>query len=123
MIERIRKAKIDIPVDLDSISFYLQKYHKEKNLKPDRVSFLNRFIKSLKVSTIEEFDNILTQQNLSKIDKVLKEGNYSCSYNEIKECLLRYFVALAIHFKVPSDEIELLAKCPLIEDILKKLRK
>ncbi len=119
---KIRKARINIPVDLDSISFYLKKYHKEKILESHRASLLNKLIKSMKISTIEEFDKILSQANLGKIDKVLKEGGFSCSYDKMKYCLIRYFIAIALHFNIPPDEIDHFADCPIAEDVLIKLK-
>ncbi len=118
---KIRSAKIDIPVDLESISFYLEKYHKEKNLDSDRVSLLNKLIKSMKISTIEEFDKILSQENLGVIDKALKEGDFRCSYNKRENCLLRYFIAIALHSGIAPEEIYHFSGCRITEDILIQL--
>jgi len=110
--DTIGRDNIDIPIDLDSVRFYLEKNHSEEELMPNRVRLLIKLMRSKGLQTIRELDNILTPKALSRADKIVR-ASIDCS--EARECLMRYFVAVGSHFDMPIKEIGLAAECPGLE--------
>jgi ppGpp synthetase/RelA/SpoT-type nucleotidyltranferase len=102
---RIEKENINIPVDLDSLRFYLQKYHKQTDIDPRMASSFIKVLKYKNVSSIEQLDDILSDQALAKADERLLKKDFRCSQKKKVECLLRYFLAVGEHFNIGPDEL------------------
>lgn len=118
----ISKKDFDIPIYFYSINSYLEIFHEEKVLKNFRVSLLNKLSKQMGISSIKEFNDILSSNSMSNIDTVLSKGTFSCSPKKIKECLLRYFIAIAIHFEIEMEEIKYLSSCTILEELIEKIK-
>lgn len=107
----INKDEIDIPINLDSVRFYLEKYHKQKVANPENIRNLIRLIKLTDIETIRDLDNILTPEALSIADKEIKKI-VRCPEKRMLLCLLRYFFAIGTHSDMPIKKIGNLAQCP-----------
>jgi ppGpp synthetase/RelA/SpoT-type nucleotidyltranferase len=108
----IKKENINVPVDLDSVRFYLEKYHKETSVRPRMASSLIKLLKDKNVSSIEQLDDILAEKALAKADEVLSKTHFPCDQTMMRECLLRYFLAVAEHFDIGKTELARFCECP-----------
>ena len=110
----IEKDNIDIPINLDSIRFYLEKYHKERKLHPRRIGNLIKLIKTTEIKTILDLDRVLNSKVLSRADSHIQKAEFRCLKRKIAECLIRYFLAIGFNFKMPVEKIEFFAECPIL---------
>ncbi len=108
----INKDEIDIPINLDSVRFYLEKYHKQKEFAPEKIRNLIRLIKLTDIETIRDLNNILTPEALSIADKDIKKIVVRCPEKITLKCLLRYFLAIGTHLDMPIEKIGDLVRCP-----------
>ncbi len=110
----IKRDIINIPIDLESLRFYLEKYHNEKKLEPSKISNLIKFLKNHKIEMLIQLDEILTKERLIKADTECEKLNKQC--HEIDRCLIRYFLVVGWYLKLQNDDIGKLAHCPAIYD-------
>lgn len=118
IMKTIKGDNINIDVNMDSLEFYLAKYHNCKDLRSSNLSLFNRFLTVHDVRTIEVLDSILTSESLRKSDELIS-GYPQCKSDRTGNCLLRYFIAVGTHFNVPLKNIGEEARCPLLVDPLK----
>lgn len=109
---RIKKENINIPVNLDSLRFYFEKYHKHKRVSPRRTSYFIKLLKNKDVSSIQQLDNILSDKALAKADERLSKMTFHCSQKEIRSCLLRYYFAVGEYFNIGIAELGHFSDCP-----------
>lgn len=88
----IGSKNIRIPVDMESLSFYLQNYHNEKEPKHEAVSSLVRILSDHHVDSIELLDAMLSGDALAWADREVKRIVFPCDSS--KRCLLRYALAV-----------------------------
>ena len=111
---KISRDVLNIPIDLESLSFYLKNNRNEKVIDAEKVSQLIKLLKIYKIETIQDFDRILTPELLSKADIDMKK--ITC---ELKiECLLHYFLVLGYHLEMDYDKIVNLVDCPDIKKLI-----
>jgi len=113
IMEDIKKEYLNIPVNMDSLKIYLERYHNQKNLRPANLSSFNKFLLENDVRTIEILNGILTVEALKKSDELIHELPECKSLVE-GHCLIRYFIAVGIRFNVPLKDIGGKASCLLI---------
>jgi len=109
---RIKKENINIPVDLDSLRFYFEKYHKHKRVNPRITSHFIKLLKIKDVSSIQQLDDILSDKALVKADERLSKMPIRCAQKEMRQCLLRYYLAVGEYFNIGLEELGHLAHCP-----------
>jgi hypothetical protein len=112
--ETIRRDNIDIPLDLESLRFYFEKYHNVKRIAPHILSRINKFVRSNNVTTIEQLNKILTPTALSKVSPDYDKFSALCSSAE--RCFIKYFFVLADYFKVNRKELGKIIICPALID-------
>ncbi|PWB49233.1 MAG: GTP pyrophosphokinase [Candidatus Methanoperedenaceae archaeon] len=106
---KINIESLDIPIDFESISFYLKKYHNVNINEQNNVQHtrdLIKFLKSKNINTVRELDQILTPERLSTADGYLKT---KCKGSN--RCVLRYFLAVGYSFNYTISEISELSGC------------
>jgi putative GTP pyrophosphokinase len=120
----IGKDNIDIPIDLDSLRFYMQKYHKVAHIFNDNLRGLIKLVNAKNITTLRELSDIFSDRILKDADvEVKKYIRASCGDGPIKDCDLRYFIAIAIYFKIPINEALMYANCPALDKDIKNKRK
>lgn len=114
----IKSNKLDIPVNYDSIMFYLKKYHGAKHINPNKITNLIKLLKAKEIKSLNALNKILSQEKLIEADKFMQQkesvASIVCSPTKISECNLRYFVAVGRHFKMSDEGIGDFAGCPII---------
>ena len=106
----IREENIQIPVDMESLSFYLQKYQREKDPKPEAVSRLVRLLSEHHIDSIDALHKMLSKDALAKADRKLRPA--SCDSKE--RCLIRYFMAVGRALGISRRELGEYAECPIL---------
>lgn len=118
----INRDEIDIPINLDSVRFYLKKYHKQKEFATEKIRNLIRLIKSTDIETIKDLNEILTPKAISRAAKYI-EDFVDCPEEVTLECLLHYFLTIGTHFNMTVKKIGDFASCPELELIETKDKK
>jgi ppGpp synthetase/RelA/SpoT-type nucleotidyltranferase len=112
--QTIQKKNLAIPIDLESLTFYLEKYHKETIKNNQQVSRLNRLIQSRKISTLEELNKILTPDAIKAVTKRINKLKTACK--SVDKCLLKYALVIGDNFKLSDRDLSRIMICPLIRD-------
>jgi ppGpp synthetase/RelA/SpoT-type nucleotidyltranferase len=112
--QTIKKDNISIPINLESLRFYLNRYHKEKKISPERLSRLNKFIREKNISTLDELHKLLTKSIVSKAAQEADRLKSACP--SIDRCLVKYFLALGYHFGINRKDLGIIARCPILID-------
>lgn len=121
----IGKDNIDIPIDLDSLRFYMQKYHKVDHVIDVNLRGLIKLVNAKKISTLRELSAIFLPRILREADVEVKKYKRvdSCGLGQAKNCDLRYFIAIAIYLNIPITEVLKYANCPALDKDRKNKRK
>lgn len=107
----INGKKYDLPIEMESLRYYLVKVHHEKIEFPVRLSKLIKFLRANNILTIQQFHNFLSSTILSEADQVCEK--IECpSINDTKKCLLRYFLGVGNVLKLTWCDIEKGTYCP-----------
>ena len=114
ILQTIKQENIDIPVDLDSLRFYLEKFHDEKHLSEYNLSKLNRLIHDRDIKTIEELNKIFSRSLISNSAQEANKFMDVCP--GANDCLLKYILALGSHFNINRKEIGSIIRCPALID-------
>jgi len=112
--ETINRDNIDIPIDLDSLRFYFEKYHNEKKIGSFVLSKLNKFVQSKNITTIEQLHKILTVSALANVSNDVLTFSKLC--HSTNRCFIKYFFVLGDYFKLSRHEMGTLIDCPAMED-------
>lgn len=116
----INKEDLNIPIDLISLRYYLEKYHNEKIKRTERIRFLNKFINSkTNLKTINELHQIYTPEILQNADEFIAKSDKPCEKAEV--CLIKYFYPIAKKFDVDMNELAEFARCPIFFDENRKI--
>lgn len=109
----IKKDIINIPINLDSLRFYLRKYHKENNIWENRLSELVKFLKNNNIEFLNQFDEILTKEKIERAENEFKRiSKKPCkSYGK---CLVKYFLVLSYYLNIRREEVGHIADCPAL---------
>lgn len=112
----IKTDNLKIPLNMDSLRFYLEKYHNEKNLPSYRLSKLVSLLAENDIETIDALDSILTKESLNKADKSVLELVSFCrdSLLDPKKCLIRYAITVGTHFNMNLRNIGIYVDCPAL---------
>jgi ppGpp synthetase/RelA/SpoT-type nucleotidyltranferase len=113
IIAKINKKNINIPVNIDSLEVYLEKYHNCKNLRVEAIRDFNKFLWDHDVKTIIALNSILTKDALGKSDELIRRYP-KCDLHPGSDCLLRYFVAVGNNFNDTLQDIGEKAHCNLL---------
>ena len=112
----IRKDNIDISIDLDSLGYYMIKYHDAKNFSVNNLRGLIKLINTKNIETLRNLNNVFCKPILDQADEEVKTFTKDlCELDEIEDCDLRYFFAFAIYFKIPFDQIYEYSYCPALD--------
>lgn len=115
IINTIKRDIIDIPINLDSIKFYMQKYHDVAHINNESLRGLIKLVNAKEITTLRELSKIFTDTTLKHADaEVKKHMGDICKGGATKDCDLRYFIAFALYFKLPINEVLMYAECPVI---------
>jgi ppGpp synthetase/RelA/SpoT-type nucleotidyltranferase len=108
----ISKKKFDLPIEMESMRYYLIKIHNEKIMYPIRISKLIKILSEKNISTIEQFHAILSKDILSKADQACRK--IKCSMvSDLKNCLLRYYIGICYALNFPWKIIKIASAWPL----------
>jgi putative GTP pyrophosphokinase len=126
--EQIRRTvtqdNLDIPVNLDSVKFYLQKYHGEDLTRPGHAGRrgesaesssageLVRLLAAAGIGTLAELHSVLTGAALKSADNEVARAMQGHPCASVKRCLLRHFVAVGKHAGLSPDVLYRYAHCP-----------
>lgn len=108
----IENDKIDLPINLDSLLYYLEKYHNEKDLKTEYLSKFVGLLLTCDVKSIKALDSILSPKALNEADELVLDYVPHCE--DSHRCLIRYFLAVGNHFKVPLKSLWTILGCPVL---------
>ena len=113
--KHVSRDDLDIGVNLDSLQFYLQKYHQEKEVESYRLSLFLHFVRSCGIKTLLDLDASLSPKALAKADEHIDDKPANrCPKERKTRCLLRYFFAIGRHFNMTHEHIGEAARCPVL---------
>ena len=112
--DTIKKDNLSIPINLDSLRFYFNKYHKEKHISPEKLSTLNKFIRNKNIATLEELHKILSKPAIVKASHESERLKKVCVSAD--ECLMKYFLAIGYHYGLDKKLIGEFSECPALMD-------
>lgn len=108
----IKDDRLDLPVNLDSVSLYLQRYHKEKNILQTQVGNLVRVLSEHGIATVQQLHDMLGKHSLEEAKK--KEDQVSGRCSQAQRCLLMYFLAVGKRLGLSERDIGEAAHCPAL---------
>ncbi len=112
----IKRENLELPINLDSINFYLKAYHKEEARRSLRTGRFVKMLNALKIESLQQLHNILTTEALDRADVEVARIRNACPRTRTARCLLRYFVAVANNAKLPREKTAEFSHCPMLKD-------
>lgn len=110
----IQSDDLRIPIDMESLSFYLQRFHNEKEPSPFVLSNLVKVLVEYHVESIEALHKMLSKEALAEADSKLHQIPISCGG---PACLVRYAMVLGKRLGIKHEKLGEVMKCPALEDI------
>lgn len=110
----IQSDNIQIPIDMESLRFYLQRFHNEKEPSPFVLSNLVKVLAEYRVESIEALHKMLSKAALAEADSKLHQIPTPCGGSD---CLLRYAMVLGKRLGIKHEKLGEVMKCPALEDI------
>jgi len=107
----ITQDNLDIPINLDSLTFYLEKYHKDTFGKEKSLGLLIKLLADKNVQSLNQLHSYLTPVALEAADREISQA-MPCP--DPKPCLLRYFIAISHRLKISKREIADYAGCDIL---------
>ena len=110
--ETIKSDKLDVPINLDSLTFYIKTFHKEINFRSNTIGRFVRMLNELKVDNLQQLNDILKQDAIRSAD--IESQRYFDYCKGADECLLKYFIAVGRYFNLSNMQLSKIARCPVI---------
>lgn len=117
--EHIRRTithdNLKMLINLDSLRFYLERYHNELVSGVDyrgKLSELVQFLSKVGIETLSQLHEVLSPAALDAAQKRLAGTPINCS--STKDCMLPIFLAVGQYFNMPLEEIGRALPCPVL---------
>ena len=110
----IKRKEFNMSVNRDSLVSYLKQYHKDDTASKYRTSRLIEVLKEAGIGTIQQLHDLLDPETLKKADKQAEKVRDACIL--VDRCLIKYVIAIGIHFGWSQDKTSELAHCPALKD-------
>lgn len=102
---KIQNNNFQIPIDMDSLTFYLKKFQNADDLHPGHVSRLVNFLSELHVESIEDFHNMLSNEDLKDHYRIFDE---ICTASD---CTIRYAYVIGKRLGMDLEELSKKIEC------------
>jgi hypothetical protein len=112
--QTVQNKNLAISIDLESLTFYLERFHNETIKNNQQVSRLNRLIQSKNISTLEALNKILTPEAIKGVSEKMKKLRTACK--SVDRCLIKYALVLGEYFKISDRDLSRIMICPPIRD-------
>lgn len=115
---RIAKRQMDMPVDIESLTFYLQTVHHTRQCRMESASGLVKLLVQNGVKTIADVDRILSKKALAAAERQAAPMP-PCATSGDEDCLLRFALALGNHLGLNSQQVGEFVGCPRLESYVR----